>query len=67
MERQATRKGYQSREVNSLDSKHLDRKAIIEPSQDMYDDQRSEKQNCNKGPNDLKFTGYFQGSQPRHG
>ena len=60
-ERQTTRKASQSKEVDSLDGKHLDRLAIIEPSQDMYHDQRSGKCDCNEGPNDLKFTGYFQG------
>ena len=60
-ERQATRKGSQSREVDGLDSKHPDRQAIIEPSQDGYDNQRSGKCDCSEGPENLKFTGYFQG------
>ena len=54
-------KGSQSREVNSLDGKHLDRQAIIQQSQDRYDDQRIGKHDCNEGPDDLKLIAYFQG------
>ena len=49
-ERQAKRKGFQSRKVNALDSKHPDRQTIIKPSQDWYDDQRSERHDCKRGP-----------------
>ena len=37
------------------------RQAIIEPTQDGYDDKRSERHDCNEMPGDLKLSGYFQG------
>ena len=60
-ERKTTKMESQSGEINGLDSKHLIRQAIIEPSKDRYDDQGSERCDCNEGPNNLKLTGYFHG------
>ena len=51
----------QNRERNSLDSKHIIRQTIMEPNQDMYDDQRSEIHDHNEIPEDLKLSEYFQG------
>ena len=47
LERQTTRKNCQNREMDSLDSKYLERKALGEPSQDRHDDMRSGK--CDYG------------------
>ena len=60
-ERQTTKMECQYRERNGLDGKHLIKKTIIEPTQDRYDDQRSERCYCNEMLDDLKPSGYFQG------
>ena len=59
-ERQAARTKSQSWEVNSLDSKHLERQALRGPFLDRYHYKRSEKCDCNEGADDPIFTGYFQ-------
>ena len=60
-ERQTMKMECQNRETKGLDGKHLIRQAIIEPTQDRYDGQRSEKCDCNKMPIDLNLSEYFQG------
>ena len=59
LERQAIRQKSQSGEVNVLDSRHLERLPIREPSQDRYNDKRSGKHDCDEGTNDPKFKGAF--------
>ena len=54
-------KKSQSREVNSLDSKHLKMQALRKPPKDRYNSKRSGKHDCDEGPKNAKFTGYFQG------
>ena len=56
-ERQTMKMECQSREMNGLDGKQLIRQAIIEPTQDRYDDHRSERHDCNEMPDDLKLSG----------
>ena len=41
--------------MNGLDGKHFIRQVLIELNQDRYDDQRLERCDCNKIPNDLKL------------
>ena len=41
-ERQTAKMECKNRHRNGLDGKHFIRQAIIEPTQDRYDDQRSE-------------------------
>ena len=47
----------QNRERNGLDSKHIIRQATIEPTQDRYDDERSERHGGYERPDDLKLSG----------
>ena len=50
----------QNRERNSLHGRHLIRQAVIEETQDKYDDQRSDRCDCNEKPDDLKLSGASQ-------
>ena len=58
-ERQIIREKSQSKEINGLDSKYLERQALREPSLDRYDDQRLGKHVCDERLKNPKFTGYF--------
>ena len=60
-ERQIRREKSQSREMDSLDSKYLERHALREPSEDRHEIQRSGKHDSGEWLKHPKFTGYFQG------
>ena len=60
-ERQVTRKTSPSREVSGLDSQHLERQALREPSQDRYNNQRSENKIVMRGPKIQNLQGTFKG------
>ena len=51
--------GCQNREGNSLDGKNVIKEALIEPTEDTYDDQRLESCDCDEMPDDLKFQDTF--------
>ena len=48
-ERQTVKMECQNKEMNSLHDKHMIRQAIIDPTQDRYDDQRLKRHYCKNG------------------